>query len=344
MVKKIKFLLFPFSFLYDIVTRLRNHLYTIEHRKSVQFDRLTIGVGNLRVGGTGKTPIAEYLLTQLVVHGFAASYLSRGYGRKTKGFYLLNEQDSILKVGDEALQVKQKFPNLPVAVCEQRAIGVPFLLAEHPEVNAIVLDDVFQHRSVKPHLTILLTACHDLFVHDSVLPMGMLREAREGAYRADVVIVTKCQSLNENQKNTIISEIRRYSHPKSPILFSSIVYAKKICVHGLPNLNANICLLSGLADNQHFYEHVQKENRIKKYYKFKDHHNFSEEEVKEIANFVKANDNIPLVTTEKDWQRLKHHISILEQKSISVWVIPITVTISQPQILWQKIVDAHSDI
>jgi tetraacyldisaccharide 4'-kinase len=343
-LQKLRYILFPFTLIYHWVTTLRNHLYNIEYKKSIEFDRLTIGVGNLRVGGTGKTPISIYIIKELINNGIAASYLSRGYGRKTKGFFLVDENDTSKKVGDEALLIKKTFPSIPVAVCEERVIGIPFLIAENPHIEAIVLDDVYQHRSIRPHLNILLTAYHDLFTNDYVLPIGMLREARRGANRADLIIVTKCPDFKSIDKEFIKKDIQSYSNPETPILFSTIQYKEAECVVGRADLSKEIVLLSAIADNQNFAEHFENHFEVRKHFKFSDHHNFSSGEIKEIVNFMRSNECSSLVTTEKDWQRLITYQAIVEENQISVWVVAIEVVLDQADTLWQKIIDAKSKV
>lgn len=185
----------PFSILYKWGMQLRNHLYDIEHKAVFRFDTKVISVGNLSMGGTGKTPFVEYILRYLIDKGYSnkVATLSRGYGRKSKGFRIATDEDSPKTIGDEPFQMYQKFKNEAViSVGEDRVLAIPSLLYEHPDNEIIVLDDAFQHRSVKPNFSVLLTDYNTLFYNDYVLPSGTLRESRKGAKRADVVVVTKC--------------------------------------------------------------------------------------------------------------------------------------------------------
>ena len=189
-MKVLRFILFPFAILYDFVTRIRNFFFNTGIFHQTSFKTPVIVVGNLSVGGTGKTPQIEYLI-RLLKNNFKTAVLSRGYKRETKGFVLLNENHVAIDVGDEPLQYFQKFKNIDVAVCANRVKGITNLIKSNtPEV--ILLDDAFQHRKVKGSFYILLTKFDDLFMDDFLLPMGRLRESREGAKRADVILVTKC--------------------------------------------------------------------------------------------------------------------------------------------------------
>lgn len=326
------------------MTSVRNFLYDIEHKKSFQFDVLTIGVGNLRVGGTGKTPVSEFILKYLKSQNTKASYLSRGYGRKSKGFLQVELLDTSNKVGDEALQIKQNFPDFPVAVCEERIIGIPFIIVENPGLEAIVLDDIYQHRSVRPHLNILLTAYDDLFVDDFVLPMGMLRESRKGANRADLVIVTKCPAFSSFFKPTISEKITPYINKDVPILFSTIDYLEEELVLGTTKKIDNCTLLSAIANNEQFGQTMSSKFKVQKHYKFSDHHEFSQDQIKEIVNFNVQNNIYTILTTAKDWQRLKKHADLFTKHQLNVLVAPISIVLDQPQILYQKIADAQKNI
>jgi tetraacyldisaccharide 4'-kinase len=343
-LKKLRFLLFPFAILYRLITGFRNHLYNIGHKKSHQFDVLTIGVGNLRVGGTGKTPISSYILNLLIDNNLNPSYLSRGYERKSKGFVKVKVDSNSDEVGDEALQMKKNFAHIPVSVCEDRVLGIPTILYEYPEVNAIVLDDIFQHRRVNPHLNILLTAYGDLFSDDYILPVGNLRENKRGAKRADLLIVTKCPELTDSERKDIRSQLKIYLKPNTEILFSSVQYKELETVLGIESDNRNMMLVSAIAANQSFYDHCVKNFSVKKHFTFRDHHNFSEAEIKEMINFSSSNNGIPWLTTEKDWQRLQKFEQLLIDNEQVVKVLPIEINLDNSKILEQKILEAAKNI
>lgn len=321
--------LFPFSCVYNLATRTRNHLFDIGNKKSHQFDVLTIGVGNLKVGGVGKTPFCEFLLTECLSNDSVA-VLSRGYGRKTKGFLEVHDQSSALEVGDESLQMRHKFSDARFFVCEERMIGIPEIMHRYPRTTAILLDDVFQHRHVKPHLNLLLTAYHDLFSSDYVLPMGRLREARIGAQRADAVIVTKSpNNLSREGKQAVKEAIHPYLTEGTPVFFSSMHNGPLHLVLGVNDHPVSAIIVSAVANNRVFSESVGQCLDVVKTYGFRDHHQFSEKEIKEIIKFGSDTGNLVIVTTQKDWQRLRMFSSLLVDHHFSVLTVPIYFDLEQ---------------
>ena len=301
-------LLFPFTILYILITDFRNHLYNIGSKKSFQFDVPVISVGNLTVGGTGKTPHVEYLI-RLLKTEYQLATLSRGYGRKTKGFRLASTQDSAQTIGDEPLQFYQKFGNeISVAVGEERALAIPSILLEKPETQIILLDDAYQHRSVKPHLNILLTDYNRLFYQDFPFPSGRLRESRKGAKRADIIIVSKCpKDLKQDEKEMIASKIRTYSLPKIPIYFSGIRYTDPIAVFDAEQSivwdnRLSVVLISGIAQTQPLEKYLASQYNLALHLNFGDHYHYSIKEVEKIRQaFDSLNQpNKVLLMTEKD--------------------------------------------
>lgn len=279
----------------------RNWLYDSGVLKSRTFSLPVICVGNLSVGGTGKTPMIEYLLHFLVPH-YRVATLSRGYGRRTSGFKLLSREDQAEAVGDEPLQFKNKFPQAIVAVDEKRHRGIDTLISEKaPEV--VLLDDAFQHRQVKAGLNILLTVHKNLYNADVILPSGNLREPAVGARRADIIVVTKCpESLSLEERHSIRGKLklRSYQH----LFFSYIGYGdhliskdKSVDVASLKGIR--FTLVTGIADTAPLLQFLNRIHSDFKHLKFPDHHNFKEEDLKKIsaADFI--------VTTEKDYMRLK---------------------------------------
>lgn len=296
-------LLFPFAILYGFITSLRNFLYDKGILKSYSFAIPVIVVGNLSVGGTGKTPQIEYLI-RLLSPKYKVATLSRGYKRKSKGFVLADADSNAEILGDEPFQYFRKFPKIYVAVDADRRNGIgQLLLNVRPEI--ILLDDAFQHRKVKAGFYILLTSYDDLFCDDFMLPTGNLRESRNGAKRADVIIVTKCpatitQSEQEKIKKRIALNV--------PIFFSSVAYDDKI-YNDTENLSVSEIkskpkiLLAGIAKPKPFFDYLQSDSD--EILAFPDHHHFSESEITAIKN--KANEKI-IVTTEKDFVRLEAQI------------------------------------
>ncbi|NJL11929.1 MAG: tetraacyldisaccharide 4'-kinase [Microscillaceae bacterium] len=220
-----RMLMYPLTFLYCTITSIRNYLYDRGYWKSFSFDLPVISVGNLTVGGTGKTPHIEYLIRFLQAQ-YELSTLSRGYGRKSRGFRLAQPHDNAQSLGDEPFQLYQKFgTRIGVAVGEDRVAAIPHLLQERPQTQIVLLDDAFQHRPIAPQLNILLTDYGRLFYQDFPFPSGRLRESRRGARRADVIIVSKCSaSLSEAEKTRIQENIGAYARKDVPVFFTTIAY------------------------------------------------------------------------------------------------------------------------
>jgi tetraacyldisaccharide 4'-kinase len=299
---KLRKFLLPFSLLYGGIMKARNVLYDRGVLESTSFATPVICVGNLSVGGTGKTPMIEYIIRLL--HGRCRiATLSRGYGRRTKGYIELTGHEDAKDVGDEPLQFKMKFPEVSIAVDEERRNGVQTLISNYkPEV--ILLDDAFQHRKVTAGYNILLTAYDSIYTRDLLLPAGNLREPGRGAYRAQVVIVTKCPStLDTKEQEKIRAELKLKDHQK--LYFSYIKYSDVIMRDqtALPLdflRNKKMTLLTGIARPQALVDFLHSRGYSFDHLKFPDHHNFTPKELEEI----KAT---PLIlTTEKDYMRLKN--------------------------------------
>ncbi len=326
-------ILLPFTWLYGLITDLRNYLYDRGFLKSIRFEVFTLNVGNLTVGGTGKTPHVEYLI-RLLKEAYPIATLSRGYGRRTKGFILADEQATAASIGDEPMQFYRQFSGqIQVTVGEERALAIPHLLYKKPEVQAILLDDAFQHRSINPHLNILLTDYHRLFTQDYPFPSGRLRERRRGAKRADVVIVSKCPvDLNEARQKEIEKEIRRYLHPGVPIFFSAIRYGQPVAFSaGQPQeMSTNIVLVSGIANPSPFVHDTSGRYQVIGNCIYKDHHPYSEKDLGKIAAiFQKAVDGqgtpVSILTTEKDYIKLAAPALATWAKALPFFYLPIEV-------------------
>ncbi|MDX1629192.1 MAG: tetraacyldisaccharide 4'-kinase [Fulvivirga sp.] len=293
-------LLFPFSILYDLGTRARNYLFDIGYKKSFDFDTRVVAVGNLSVGGTGKSPMVEYIIRKLH-EKYKITTLSRGYGRKTKGFRIATDTDNAKSIGDEPMQFYRKFGDINVAVGEERAVAIPFILAERPETEVIVLDDAYQHRTVLPDFNILLTDYQKPFFNDYVLPAGRLREARKGAARADAIVVTKCpESMDENQRDMFKNEISKYS--TAPVFFSGIRYLDPVHVFGEAPFSGNIFLFSGIANPSKLSSYVKTQFNLLGEKHFTDHHQYKNEDIRELNLKLQAIDapDKGFLTTEKD--------------------------------------------
>lgn len=321
--------------------QFRNHLYDIEHKAVFRFDTQIISVGNLSMGGTGKTPFVEYLLRYLIANGFAnkVATLSRGYGRKTRGFRIATEEDSSKSIGDEPFQIYQKFKNdAIISVGEDRVLAIPSILFEKPENEIIVLDDAYQHRSVKPNFSVLLTDFNSLFYEDYVLPAGTLRESRKGAKRADVVLVTKCPpDLNEEKRAEVSNRIKEYTDKK--VFFTSIQYEKTVATVSGKTANKKIVLLTGIANAEKFKEHLVSESfTIVQHFNFSDHHIFTSKEVEEVER-VSVKENADVITTEKDWVRLISMPSLSQSFKNKLFYIPIVVQFLAEENTFQRMLE-----
>lgn len=297
----LRYLLFPFSILYGLITFIRNFLFDKGVLKSYSFEIPIIAVGNLSVGGTGKTPQIEYLI-RLLSKDFKIAVLSRGYKRRSSGFILANKSATAEILGDEPFQMHQKFPDVIVAVDADRRNGITKILDLNKKPEVILLDDAFQHRRVKASLYILLSAYSDLYINDCILPTGNLRESRNGAKRANAIVITKCpKDLSVEKQNEIIKKIGL----KVPVYFSCIAYDEfvynekdKINVQQVKQLDK--LLLAGIAKPKPFFDYLQNSNDATLIYP--DHHNFTANDIKEIKD--KSTKKL-IVTTEKDFVRLK---------------------------------------
>lgn len=308
-------ILFPFAILYDVVTSIRNVLFDKGVLKSTKFDTPLINVGNLSVGGTGKTPQIEYLV-RLLKNQNKVAVLSRGYKRKSTGFVLADDSTLVQDIGDEPFQFYSKFDELIVAVDEQRVHGVQQLLSLKKAPDVILLDDAFQHRKVNSGFNILLTPYHDLYVDDLILPAGNLRESRRGSKRAQIVVVTKCpQSLSDSEKRLISNKLKLNSDQY--LFFTTIAYSDEI-VGPLGKLSLeklkgyDVLLITGIANPKPLVDYLEETGINLTHLKYSDHHNFSESEIQNIQNqFGKMNSKHKLIlTTEKDYMRLKNRLEI----------------------------------
>lgn len=294
----------PLSWLYSMVLTIRHFLYDkhilLSHSVSVP----TICVGNLAVGGTGKTPMVEYLVRLLVSKGLHPAVLSRGYKRSTHGFVLADEQSTVATIGDESLQLKRKFPEVPVAVCENRVRGVRQLQRLIPDLDVVILDDAMQHRAIRCGYTVMLTPYDRLYIDDQMLPWGRLRDLPSRALKADAIVVTKCpESIRPIDMRVVDNRLHL---PTYQLLhFAGIDYAPV-------KEQGNPLVVCGIAQPQYLMEHVQALYPQAQLMAFPDHHAFTQEEINAIV--LKARHFDFVLTTEKDWQRLQS-TSLEEQLS-----------------------------
>ncbi len=325
MLKSFRYLLFPISFLYGIIIWTRNWLYDKNIIKSAQFNFPIICVGNLAVGGTGKTPMTEYLVSFLSVE-FKTATLSRGYKRKTKGFAIANETTTAIHIGDEPMQFHKKFPDLTVAVGEERLVAIPQLLHARPDTEVIILDDAFQHRQVRAGYNIVLTDYRNLYTRDLLLPSGDLRDVKSSIKRADTIIVTKCKTdLSEEEKMQVSREINPKAHQR--LYFTEVVYDKPYQLFTretreiLPS--TDILLLTGIANPKPLKEFLTSHVHAYDMIRYPDHHIFSSDDLKDIVKQferIESADKI-ILTTEKDGVRLEKFSTELSR--FPIYVLPI---------------------
>lgn len=325
MDKKYRKIFLPFSFLYHGIIHLRNLAFDKKVFRSARFDLPVICIGNLSVGGTGKSPMVEYLV-RLLHKKYKVATLSRGYKRKTKGFYIANENTTTADIGDEPMQFYRKFNDIAVAVDEDRVMAIPKILNDRPETQVIILDDAFQHRQVAAGLNILLTECDNLYTKDFLLPAGSLRDEKQSSRRADIIIVTKCKkNLSQQQRQQVIEELNpRHSQM---IFFTTIQYGTPYSLFGAENreLNQNdsVLLVTGIANPMLMEAHVGSEVFFKKTLRFKDHHHYNGNDINKIKDeFSELNSSQKIIlTTEKDATRLSSFKSDL--KDLPVFVLPM---------------------
>jgi tetraacyldisaccharide 4'-kinase len=323
--------LYPFSLIYHVVTSIRNVLYDWGIYKSTPFNIPIINVGNLSVGGSGKSPMVMYL-SYLLSKNYRTGVLSRGYGRITKGYAITNYDSNYKIVGDESMQLFERFKNrFVIGVCEDRVHGAKKMVNDM-DLDVLVLDDAYQHRAIKAGFQILMTDYHDPYFKDFLLPAGDLRESKNGYQRANIIMVSKCpDDLTQEKKQYYISRIKPQHGQK--VFFSSIGYDENVYAHNksLPDNNLSyydILLITGIANPKPLVSHLSKYSLRVKHLKFKDHHNFSAQDIKNIvAEYKKLGEYKLILTTEKDYVRLKNFDSIREL--IYYW--PINVDIDKKE-------------
>ena len=299
-----KILLFPFAIIYFLVTELRNSFYNKKILKSFSFKIPIIGIGNLSIGGTGKTPMAEYIFDNFS-KDYKLALLSRGYNRSTKGFKLADQNSDAKTIGDEPLQIFKKFKKIIVGVDENRVRGVKKLLEIDGNLKSIILDDCFQHRKISPKLSILLTTYNEPFFRDHILPIGTLRESSKGYLRADLIVVTKCPSKLKSEK---IESFKKQINLKGfqKIFFTSISYSKNLS--GTKHIEINdlqsekILLVTGIANSKPLLNYLADQKINFFHLEFPDHYKYSK---KDIDKIHKEFDKACILTTEKDYFKIK---------------------------------------
>jgi tetraacyldisaccharide 4'-kinase len=332
--------LLPFSFLYSGITRTRNWLFDLKLLGAVNFPVPIINVGNLTVGGTGKTPHVEYLVRLLKNKKLAI--LSRGYKRQTKGFVLAGPDATPKSIGDEPFQYFQAFPEVTVAVCEDRVLGINTIMARQSPPEVVILDDAYQHRWVKARLNILITDYHRPFYQDFVLPAGRLRESRAGAARADIVIVSKSPTeMPDAEKVEIMQEIKQYARPGVPVFFTTYAYQPPVNF-GLPGpIQKKLILVTGIAQPQPLLDNLKQNGYdLIKHFNFPDHHAYTQDNIKQIYNFVQAykNGQVSVLTTQKDWTKLNTTAFKDLTQRLPIFYLPIKVRFLENEAWFKQLI------
>lgn len=311
--------------LYWLIIYLRNLLYDKKWIRSASFGLPLISVGNLAVGGTGKSPMVEYLVGLLKTR-YSIATLSRGYRRRTKGYALAKSTSTALDIGDEPLALYRKFPEVPVAVGEERLLAIPELLHDHPGIQAIVLDDAFQHRTIEAGLNILLTDYNNLFTRDFYLPTGDLRDLKGRYKEAEIIVVTKCKDeLSESEKSKLLQEIKPV--PNQKVFFTKLSYGTPYHLLDKTTFSISpqqeVLLVTGISNPVPLKKWVEAQTSSYQLLQYRDHHIFTLEDLRDIKKEFKklATEKKLVLTTEKDAVRLEKFADDI--KGLPFYVIPI---------------------
>lgn len=333
-------LLFPLSGLYWLGVSMRNLAFSLGILSSKRFPIPVICIGNLSVGGTGKSPHVM-LIADLLKDEKNTAMLSRGYGRKTSGLLIANYSSKVYDIGDEPLQFFNRFKNkIVVAVSENRVMGIQHLMKMY-NTEAIIMDDGFQHRAVRPGFSILLTTFNEPYTQDFVLPAGNLREPRSGAKRADVIVVTKCpEAFTIKQRDALLAKIK--PKPHQSVFFSKIVYARSAIGYRFTLSteewsNYEVLLVTGVANPEPLVNYIQSKFKKVTHWSYADHHNYS---IADVQKIDQAYEQMPslhkiILTTEKDYMRLKDESALIE----NLFYLPIEVELNDFEGFSQKILD-----
>jgi len=337
-MKYLRLLLFPFSLVYGLVVLMRNWFYDAGIFESREFNMSVISVGNLEVGGAGKSPMTEYLI-RLLKNQYKLATLSRGYGRTTQGFLMADATTDASQIGDEPTQFKSKFPDITVAVCENRVVGIEQLKADH---DVILLDDAYQHRAVKSGLSILLFDYKAVTHPQFLLPAGNLREPFSGRWRADVIVISKCpEDISDKKRKEIGYKITLL--PYQQLYFSVIDYLPLQDMAGQTasvNIDANttVFLLTGIANPAPLLSHIKNQTLSVIHHNYADHHSFSLKNITKLANDFNTctSQKKLIITTEKDAQRLGVHELQQTLATLPVLVQPIGIKFLNDQQMFDQ--------
>jgi tetraacyldisaccharide 4'-kinase len=330
----LKYATLPLALLYGLVIALRNWIYNKGISSPLKFSLPIINIGNLSVGGTGKTPHTEYLI-EMLQDTYNVATLSRGYKRYTRGFKQADYHSTSRDIGDEPMQYHIKYPNVQVCVGEDRILAIPQMLQAKQSTQVILLDDAFQHRSIQPSLNILITDFAKPYYADYILPFGRLREFRSGAKRADIIIVSKCPAQLSQVDMQKMQNALKPLH-KQQVYFTTIQYLpilQQPAASPLSLQQSNVLLVSGIANNAPMVGYVKAQAASVHCLTFADHYYYN---LDDISDIIETYNNLPqgnrvLLTTEKDYTRLSLHLLLLQQANVIVAVLPIKVQFLQQQ-------------
>lgn len=325
-----RYWLLPLSWLYALGVGIRNSLYDLGILKSYSFDLALVKIGNLSVGGTGKTPHTEMVAAMLAEVFPAVAILSRGYKRKTRGFVLASENDTAQTIGDEPFQMFLKLPDVQVAVCEDRKTGIEKLLEKNPFLSAVVLDDGFQHRKVKAGLNILLSDYNEPFYEDQLLPAGKLREFKNAYRRADLIIFTKApMHVNVYDKKYVYTKVNPAAHQQ--VIFSHIRYADPVYLEPFEeeklHNSQQLLLVTGLANSQSLTDMLDRKRLSYTHLAYADHQYYGPKQLQQIEKQVAVLEGSKklVLTTEKDFVKLREHAQWFIDKQIPLAYLPIEI-------------------
>ena len=336
-----RYLLFPFSFIYGRITAMRNLLFDYGIFKSQSYTIPIICIGNLSVGGTGKTPHTQYIIN-LLKQDYKVAILSRGYGRKSSNLQFVEITSNAFEVGDEPLQLKQNNPECLVVVEKNRNKGVKQILNDFPETEVILLDDGYQHRWIKAGFNILITPFSSPYYKDYLMPVGKLRESKKGVSRANAVIFSKTpENTNPTLKKGMLERLHLFAHQEA--YFSGIEYHRFKCINNNTELEENnpysITLVSGIANTNPLIKYLEEKGHSINHLKYSDHHNYSSNDIETILAEYTADKSIKklILTTEKDATKLKQFLPHF--KDVNFYYIPIEIKIDQSKKFKNQILD-----
>ncbi len=331
-----RFWFLPFSPIYWVITSIRNSLFDLGILRSQSFNVPILCIGNLSAGGTGKTPHTEWVISRFQ-EKYTIAVLSRGYGRRTKGFISVETTHSAMEVGDEPLQIAQRFPNVKVAVCEDRVFGIEMLLSSADEIHLIILDDAFQHRYVSPGLSWLLTSWNDLYTKDMILPAGNLREDSRNAERADLITVTKSPGKPSPQER---EDIRRELAPTDiqTLGFSRMKYAMLVNTNGnaIQKRPSQAVVVTGIAQPKPLIQHFTDLGIECHHVAFKDHRQFTPADVHRMIKACEKLDNPVIITTRKDFVRWPESE---ELRAITTYIQDIEIEMDDDEGVFYRLID-----